>query len=166
VVVVAVLVELATPEVSLALPLAVLPDVEPDAPIELVLPDVLPLPLPVAGDVLALMLPEVSLPAVVPPLVLPPMALVLLGVVLPVAGVVVLDELVDVDGEVPASSRLVQAPRETAAIRASAAHEVRDAFIGRLLEELLNREGQPAPPRATTLRARLRALVGLCRREM
>ena len=118
---VAVLVEFATPEVSLALPPAVLPepDVEPEAPIELVLP------LP-DGEPLALVLPDVSLPAVVEPLVP--------GVVLPPAGVLVLlDELVEVDGVVAVSSRLVQAPSETAATSASAAQVVRDAFIGKLL---------------------------------
>jgi hypothetical protein len=122
-VVVAVLVELATPDVSLELPPAVLPEVEPAGPpIELVLPDVPPLP--AVEDVPMLALPEVPL------FVLPPMALVLPGVdVLPPAGVVVLlDELVEVP-VVPASSRLVQAPRETAATSASAAHVVRDAFI-------------------------------------
>ncbi|WP_158290075.1 hypothetical protein [Ramlibacter sp. WS9] len=113
--------EFATPDVSLELPPAVLPepDVEPEAPIELVLP------LP-EGEPLALVLPDVSLPAAVEPLVLPP-------AVLPPAGVLVLDELVEVDGVVAASSRLVQAPRETAATSASAAHVVRDAFIGKLL---------------------------------
>ena len=158
------LVELATPDVSFALPPAVLPDVEPEAPIELVLPEVLPdvLALSVDGVVEALVLPDVSLPVVLP-LVLP---MVVLGVVLSVAGVVVLDELVDVEGVAGVSTRLLQAPRVTAAISASAAHEVRDAFIGRLLVALLNREGQPAPPRTTTLGALPRARVGLCRRKL
>ena len=125
VVVVAVLVELDTPEVSLELPPAVEPvdpvepevepvaepDVEPGPPIELVLPGVV-LPLP-------------EVPAVLP---------VAPGVLVLPDGVVVLDELDDVDGVVALSSRLVQAPRETAATSASAAHEVRDAFIGKLLE--------------------------------
>lgn len=116
---VAVLVEFATPEVSLELPPAVLPepDVEPEAPIELVLPDVPPLV-------------DVSLPDVVEPLV---PGVVLPPAVLPPAGVLVLDELVEVEGVVAVSSRLVQAPRETAATSASAAHVVRDAFIGKLL---------------------------------
>jgi hypothetical protein len=151
--VVAVLVELATPDVSLALPPPVVADVEPaaGAPIELVPPDVAPDDVPL----LAVPLSVVPLP------VLPLMALVLPGAaVLPVAGVVVLlDELVDVAGTA-ASSRLVQAPRETAATRASAAHEVRDAFIRELLEDLLNREGQLAPPRHMTLGTRTLALVG------
>jgi hypothetical protein len=121
---VAVLVELDTPEVSLELPPAVLPepDVEPEAPIELVLP--------VEGEPLALVLPDIPLPAVVEPLV---PGVVLPPAVLPPAGVLVLDELVEVEGVVAVSSRLVQAPRETAATSASAAHEVRDAFIGKLL---------------------------------
>jgi hypothetical protein len=50
------------------------------------------------------------------------------------AGVVVLDELEDDVVGVGASSRLVQAPSETAATSASAAHEVRDAFIRKLLK--------------------------------
>jgi len=128
--VVAVLVEFATPEVSLELPPAVLPEpvlpepeVEPDAPIELVLP--------LDGEPLALVLPDVSLPAVVEPLV---PGVVLPPAVLPPAGVLVLlDELVEVEGVVAVSSRLVQAPSETAATSASAAHVVRDAFIGKLL---------------------------------
>ena len=113
---VAVLVELATPDVSLALPPPVVAEVEPaaGAPIELVPPEALP---------------EVLLFAVPLP-VLPPMALVLpaAGVLSAAGAVVLLEELVDVAGTV-ASSRLVQAPRETAATSASAAHEVRDAFI-------------------------------------
>jgi hypothetical protein len=133
--VVAVLVELATPEVSPAVPLAVAPVepvaepdvVEPGPPIELVLPGVVE-PLPVVEDVPTLALPEVPLGVVLP------MALVLPGVlVLPDGEVVVLEELDDVVG-VALSSRLVQAPRETAATSASAAHVVRDAFIGTLLE--------------------------------
>jgi hypothetical protein len=127
VVVVAVLVELDTPDVSLELPPAVLPepvvpepDVEPEAPIELVLP--LPVEPPVEPPLPAVVLPLVEPEPLVPGVVLPP-------AVLPVAGVLVLDELVEVEGEVPASSRLVQAPRETAATSASAAHVVRDAFI-------------------------------------
>jgi hypothetical protein len=55
------------------------------------------------------------------------------------AGVVV-DELEDdVVGAGVVSSRLVQAPSETAAMSASAAHEVRDAFIGKLLEGLFEK---------------------------
>ena len=45
--------------------------------------------------------------------------------------VVLVDELVEVDGTVP--SRFVQAPREKAATMARAAHVVFDAFIGKLL---------------------------------
>ena len=111
--VVAVLVELETPDVSPGVPLAVAPDVEPGAPIELVLPGVPvePLVLPVPAVL------EVSLPAAGGA-----------GVVVTLFSVVVLDVLDDVVG-VGVSSRLVQAPRETAATSASAAHEVRDAFI-------------------------------------
>jgi hypothetical protein len=134
VVVVAVLVELATPEVSPGLPLAVAPEVDPEVelgvepgpPMELVLPGVGVL-LPLVEDVSALVLPGV--------LVLPEGVAVVLGVVVDVVGVVAL------------SSRLVQAPRETAATSASAAHEVRDAFIGKLLEGLLDTQGRPGPPR-------------------
>jgi hypothetical protein len=116
-VVVAVLVELATPDVSFGPPPALVVELEP------------------AGPPIELVLPEVPLPEV-PPLVLPPIALVLPGVaVLPPGGVVVLlEELVDVAGTL-ASSRLVQAPRETAATSVSAAHAVRDAFIRKLLED-------------------------------
>jgi hypothetical protein len=121
--VVAVLLELATPDVSPGMPLAVAPEVElevaPGPPIELVLPGVV---VPLVDDVLAL--PEVSvLPAVLP------------GVAVLAGGVTVVDELDDVVG-VAASSCLVQAPSETAATSASAAHEVRDAFIGKLLQGL------------------------------
>jgi len=144
VVVVAVLVELATPDVSPGLPLAVAP-VEPEpAPIEVVLPDVVE---PLVSAVLAepLVLPdpvvpavlEVSLPVVAPPAVD--------GVVVALGSVVVLEVLEEVEG-VPVSSRLVQAPRETAATSARAAHEVRDAFIGKLLEGVVEVEGRLAPP--------------------
>jgi hypothetical protein len=135
-VVVAVLVELATPEVSPGLPLAVAPEVEPEAvdpevepgaPMELVLPGVGVL-LPLVEEVSALVLPGVLV------LVLADGVAVVLGVVEDVVGVVAL------------SSRLVQAPRETAATSASAAHEVRDAFIGKLLEGLWDTQGRPAPP--------------------
>jgi len=124
-VVVAVLVELATPDVSPGVPLAVAPDVElevePGPPIELVLPGVV---VPLVDDELTL--PEVSVLEV--PAVLP-------GAAVLAGGVTVVDELDDVVG-VAASSCLVQAPRVTAATSASAAHEVRDAFIGKLLEGL------------------------------
>lgn len=129
-VVVAVLVELATPDVSPGLPLAVAPPVEPEpAPIEVVLPDVVE---PLVSAVLdePLLLPDPLVPAV-------------LDVSLPVVAlpevdgvVVVLEELEEVVG-VAASSRLVQAPRETAATSARAAHEVRDAFIRKLLEGMV-----------------------------
>lgn len=133
--------------VAVALVEGVTPDVlpaVPEAPIELVLPEV---SLPgVAGVVppLAVALPEPVVPLVllvsVEPLV-PAVPLVAGAVVLllevaesvlgGVAGVVVVDELEDdVVGTGVVSSRLVQAPSETAAMSASAAHEVRDAFIG------------------------------------
>ena len=134
-VVVAVGVDGFTPEVSPVLPEAVPPAVfpvlgevpmlldepdvpEPEAPIELVLPDVLEVP----------EVPEVLLSVLAVP-VLPPVA----GVVEPVVlGVVVLEELVDVLGVVPAVSvRLLQAPSEITATSASAAADVRDAFMGR-----------------------------------
>lgn len=91
--------------------------VTPGAPIELVLP-VVPVE-PLVPPVPAVL--DVSLPAVGA------------GVVVTLFSVVVLDVLDDVDG-VAVSSRLVQAPRETAATNARAAHEVRDAFIRKLLE--------------------------------
>jgi hypothetical protein len=129
------------------------PLVDPGPPMELVLPDVSlllvepgvvlpPLVLPPMALVLPL-LPGVLV--LLPPLVLPPMALLLLPVPLP-PGVVVLLLEVDVSGaglvvvvdelddEVGVPSRLVQAPSEMAAMSASAAHEVRDAFIRKLLE--------------------------------
>jgi hypothetical protein len=118
-VVVAVLVELETPDVSPGVPLAVAPpeEVEPGAPIELVLPGV---PVVPAGGA---------------------------GVVVTLFSVVVLDVLDEVVG-VGVSSRLVQAPRDTAATSARAAHEVRDAFIRKLLEGLLSgrSKGRLAPP--------------------
>ena len=83
------------------------------------------LPLPVEpGPPMELVLPIPLLPGV---LLLPEVDVSLLR-----AGVVV-DELDDDDVGVGASSRLVQAPSETAATSASAAHEVRDAFIRKLL---------------------------------
>lgn len=92
--------------------------VTPGAPIELVLP-VVPVE-PLVPPVPAVL--EVSLPVAGG-----------VGVVVALRSVVVLDVLDDVDG-VAVSSRLVQAPRETAATNARAAHEVRDAFIRKLLE--------------------------------
>ena len=93
---------------------------EAGAPIELVPPDVPvePLVLPVPAVL------EVSLPAGGG-----------VGVVVALFSVVV-DVVDDVVG-VGVWSRLVQAPRETAATSASAAHAVRDAFIGKLLEGML-----------------------------
>lgn len=94
-----------------------LPLVEPGPPIELAPPvepgDVLPLPiaLPPAAPPLLLVLPDV------------PLWLSLLG-----AGVDV-DGVDGDEGVVGVWSRLVHAPSETAATSASAAHEVRDAFI-------------------------------------
>ena len=96
----------------------------PGAPIELVLPGVPPL----LDSVLLLpmaLLPEPVVPG--EPLLLE-VEVSLLG-----AGVVV-EGLDDEVGAGVVSSRLVQAPSETAAINASAAHEVRDAFIRKLLE--------------------------------
>jgi hypothetical protein len=140
VVVVVGLVDGVTPEV---LP----PLVEPGPPMELVLPDV-SLLLVEPGVVLPPLGPPIALPpvepGVVPLLVLPPMALLppvplLPGVLLELlevdvsgAGLVVVDELDEDVVGVP--SRLVQAPSETAAMSASAAHVVRDAFIRKLLE--------------------------------
>ena len=106
-----------------------LPLLEPGPPmVELVLPDVS----------LLLVEPGVVLPPLGPPMALLPVPLLpgvvvlLLEVDVSGAGLVtVVDELDDVVG-VP--SRLVQAPRETAAMSASAAHEVRDTFIRKLLE--------------------------------
>jgi hypothetical protein len=138
------LVEPVTPDVPPVEPL-----VEPEAPIELVPPDddvsLLVVPVPVPGVVvplLPLVVPPVEpeVPPVEPevppaaPLVLPEGDVPLLG-----AGVVV-DELEDeVVGAGVVSSRLVQAPSETAAMSASAAQEVRDAFIGKLLEGLFEK---------------------------
>ncbi|HWP11775.1 MAG TPA: hypothetical protein VNN06_08135 [Ramlibacter sp.] len=119
--------------------------VEPGAPIELVLPGASPLVDP--GVVVPLVLlpiapepPVVALPMAEPPVVAPPVALELpvppvageplleVDVSLPGAGVVV-DEPDDEVGAGVVASRLVQAPSETAATSASAAHVVRDAFI-------------------------------------
>ena len=120
------LVEGEAPEV-LSVELLPLPLV-PGPPIELVLPDIPPLVEPGV----------VVLPAALPPMA--PEELLVLPLVpgepLPLevevsllgAGVVV-EELDDEVGAGVVVSRLVQAPSETAAINASAAHEVRDAFI-------------------------------------
>jgi hypothetical protein len=129
VVVVVALVEGEAPEV-LSVELLPLPLV-PGPPIELVLPDVPPLvdpgvvlPLPMALE--EPVLPEPLVPG--EPLLLLEVEVSLLG-----AGVVV-EELDDEVGAGVVVSRLVQAPSETAATNASAAHEVRDAFIRKLLE--------------------------------
>jgi hypothetical protein len=93
----------------------------PEAPIELVLPELPMVPLVELGEVLLL-----------------PIALVLPGVeLLPVVeeGEVVEDELVE-PVVVPVSVRFVQAPSEKAATIARAAHVVLDAFIRKLLEGL------------------------------
>ena len=97
-------------------------------------PPIAPLPVLVAGPPMELepVLPDVSL--LVVPGVVVPMPLLLDVEVSPLGAGVVVDELDDDDVVgVGASSRLVQAPSETAAISARAAHEVRDAFIGKLL---------------------------------
>jgi hypothetical protein len=95
------------------------PDV-PEAPIELVLPGVEP---PVLPPIALELLPGVPL--------LPGVDVLLLELVVSEegAGVTVVDELVEVDGA-GVSVRFVQAPSETAATSARAAHEVRFAFIG------------------------------------
>ena len=133
VVVVAVeLVEPVTPPVPVVVPL-----VEPEAPIELAPPedDVSLLVDPgVVVPLLPLVVPPVELPAV------PPVAPLVLGDVPLLGDGVVVDELEDeVVGAGVVSSRLVQAPSETAATSASAAHEVRDAFIGNSLRGLFEK---------------------------
>lgn len=132
VVVVAVeLVEPVTPPVPVVVPL-----VEPEAPIELAPPE---------DDVSLLVDPGVVvplLPLVVPPVepAVPPVAPLVLGDVPLLGDGVVVDELEDeVVGAGVVSSRLVQAPSETAATSASAAHEVRDAFIGNSLRGLFEK---------------------------
>lgn len=107
--------------------------VTPDVP-----PIMAPLPLLVepGAPIIELVLPAVSLLGV------PGVALLLeVDVSPPGAGAgVVVDELEDeVVGAGVVSSRLVQAPSETAAMSASAAHEVRDAFIGKLLEGVVRK---------------------------
>jgi hypothetical protein len=134
VVVVAVeLVEPVTPPVPVVVPL-----VEPGAPIELAPPDD-DESLPVApGVVVPLLLPLVVPPVELPPV--PPVAPLVLGDVPLLGDGVVVDELEDeVVGAGVVSSRLVQAPSETAATSASAAHEVRDAFIGNSLRGLFEK---------------------------
>jgi hypothetical protein len=76
--------------------------------------------------------PEAPIELVLPGVLLVSGVDVLLEVVVSVAGggITVVDELVEVDGA-GVSVRFVQAPSETAATSARAAHEVRDAFIGR-----------------------------------
>jgi hypothetical protein len=109
---------------------------EPGAPIELVLPDE---PLVLPGVVL---LPPIAL-LLLPGVLLPEVAEPLLG-----EGVVVdeLDE--DVPGAEPSVPvRFVQAPSETAATSASAAHAVSDVFIRKLLEGLFeSRQGTMGCP--------------------
>jgi hypothetical protein len=75
------------------------------------------------------------------------------------AGVVVVDELEDDVVGVGASSRLVQAPSETAATSARAAHEVRDAFIGNSLRLVESSKGSDDRPIGTLGRPRAQ-LVG------
>jgi hypothetical protein len=133
VVVVVALVEGEAPGVlSVELLLLVLPlPLVPGPPIELVLPAVPPLVDPGVVLPLPMALEEPVLPGpLVPgePLLLLEVEVSLLG-----AGVVV-EELDDEVGAGVVVSRLVQAPSETAATSASAAHEVRDAFIRKLLE--------------------------------
>ncbi|MDB5873520.1 MAG: hypothetical protein JWQ07_2962 [Ramlibacter sp.] len=112
----------AVPDVSLEpLPEVPLVELEPGPPIELVPPDVAPPVLPLVEPLLAVPLLEMPLPEVPPPI-----ALVLAGVPV-LLGDVVLEELDDVVGV--AGSCLVQAPSETAATSASAAYEVRVAFM-------------------------------------
>jgi hypothetical protein len=161
-VVVVLLVELETPEESLGEPLAVEPEPvvepepepvvepEPEAPIELVLPGVPVEPLVPA----VLPLPVVALPEVE-------------GVVVALRSVVVLDVLDEVVG-VPVSSRLVQAPSETAATSASAAHVVRDAFIRNSLRGCcVGQKGKDGSHRPTgTLGMPRHVVVGLSRRYL
>ena len=127
----------------------------------------------VAGLVDGLMAPAEPLPLdpgppmeLVLPL-LPGAPLVLLDVeVSGAARLLVEDELDEDVVGVPVSSRLVQAPSEMAAMSASAAHEVRDAFIGKLLEGCSTvATGSHGCPKGTlgTLRARI---VGSRRRCM
>jgi hypothetical protein len=122
------LVEPVTPDVAPAVPPAV-----PEAPIELVPPD----------DVSVLAVPGVVpavLPAVLPAAGAPVLLLEVDVSVFGAGAGVVVDELEDdVVGAGVVSSRLVQAPSETAAMSASAAHEVRDAFIGKLLEGVVRK---------------------------
>jgi hypothetical protein len=123
---------------------------EPGAPIELVLPDE---PLVLPGVVLLPPIALLLLPGVVVP---PPIALLLLpGVLLPEVAEpllgegVVVDELdEDVPGAEPSVPvRFVQAPSETAATSASAAHAVSDVFIRKLLEGLFeSRQGTMGCP--------------------
>ena len=121
---------------------------EPEAPIELVPPVVSDEPVVPA----VLPLPVVALPEVE-------------GVVVALRSVVVLDVLDEVVG-VPVSSRLVQAPRETAATSARAAHVVRDAFIGNSLRGCLyGDDGKDGWRRSTgTLGMPRCRVVGLSRR--
>jgi hypothetical protein len=134
VVVVVALVEGDAPDV-LSVELLPLPLV-PGAPIELVLPDVPPLVEP-GVVVLPAVLPPMALeePLVLPEPLVPGEPLLPLEVEVSLLGAgFVVEELDDEVGAGVVVSRLVQAPSETAATNASAAHEVRDAFIRELLE--------------------------------
>jgi hypothetical protein len=118
----------------------VTPEVPAGAPIELVepvVPAVLDVSLPAAGGV---------------------------GVVVTLFSVVVLDVL-DVVGVVVAS-RLVQAPRETAATSAKAAHEVRDAFIRNSLRGCRGIRRARSSALLRTLGTLCRPFVGLSRRYL
>jgi hypothetical protein len=101
--------------------LELLVEPEPEAPIELVLPELL-------GEVLLL-----------------PMALVLPGLVELLPDGEVVDELVE-PVVVPVSVRFVQAPSEKAATIARAAHVVLDAFIRKLLEGVVRKSQRAVAP--------------------
>lgn len=126
-------VEFETPDSPepLVVPLALVPvvvELEPGAPIALVLP-LVPELVSVLAAVLPLVPPVPLVPAVaeVASGVLVVVLLLPMVVVLFVAGVA-LDPVVE-----SAASCLVHAPSDTAATRASAAQEVRDAFMGNSL---------------------------------
>lgn len=121
-------------------PIEVVPPEAPVEPLVLPVPAVLDVSLPAGGGV---------------------------GVVVALFSVVVVVVEDDVVG-VGVWSRLVQAPRETAATSASAAHAVRDAFIGKLLEGDVvwkSLEGLDRCP-TRTLGTLCRRFVGLSRRYL
>lgn len=124
-----------------------MPGVVPDMPaagppIELVLLELVELPMapPVVPAVLPLVLSVLAVPLLDDPLPEVPLPVEPLDV-LELSGAVVLGEVEDVVGVTTGSSRLPQAPSDTTATSASAAHEVNFVFMRNSLKVLKIGEG-------------------------